>query len=166
MNEVRLLRERAGVTQAELARAAGTSQPAIAAYESGRKSPTLGTLRRLAEAVGLGMSLEFRRRMTREEGRSLALHRAIAERLALDPEGVMNRARRNLSRMAHEHPGVGQLLGEWRAILALPVPQVCAALVDPGPRACELRQVTPFAGVLSAAERADTYRAFAREEAG
>ena len=166
MNEVRRLRERAGVTQAGLARAAGTSQPAIAAYESGRKSPTLGTLRRLAEAVGLGMSVDFRRPLTREERRSLALHAAIAERLVRDPEGVSARSRRNLALMVQVHGGAAPLLREWRAILDLPVPLLCAKLVDPGPRACELRQVTPFAGVLSATERADTYRSFAREEAG
>ena len=44
MNPVRRLREQARVTQQALARAAGTSQPAIAAYEAERKSPTVQTL--------------------------------------------------------------------------------------------------------------------------
>jgi hypothetical protein len=38
-------------------------------------------------------------------------------------------------------------------------------LTDPDPWARELRHVTPFAGVLSAAERAEVYRAFANDEA-
>jgi hypothetical protein len=41
---------------------------------------------------------------------------------------------------------------------------VVDVLLDPHPRARELRQVTPFAGVLSPAERADVYRHFAGSE--
>lgn len=44
-------RRRAGLTQAALARRAGTSQPVISAYEHGRRDPSLGTLRRLVEAA-------------------------------------------------------------------------------------------------------------------
>ena len=40
----------AGLTQAELARRAGTSQPAIARYESGLATPSLPTLDRLLRA--------------------------------------------------------------------------------------------------------------------
>ena len=46
------LRRRNGLTQAELARRAGTSQPVVSAYEHGRRDPTFGTLRRLVEAGG------------------------------------------------------------------------------------------------------------------
>ena len=81
MNAVRMLRGLTGLTQAQLASAAGTSQPTIAAYESGRKSPRLTTLRRLAEAGGLEMALTFQTQLTREERRSLQLHGAIARRL-------------------------------------------------------------------------------------
>jgi len=45
-------RRRAGLTQAELARRAGTSQPVISAYEHGRRDPSVATLRRLVEAAG------------------------------------------------------------------------------------------------------------------
>jgi transcriptional regulator with XRE-family HTH domain len=86
VNEVRRLRNVAGVTQAALAEAAGTSQPAIAAYEAGRKSPTLATLRRLARSVGLEVTVEFVPPLTREERRSLFLHRAIVRTLAEDPD--------------------------------------------------------------------------------
>jgi uncharacterized protein len=46
------VRRRGGLSQAELARRAGTSQPVISAYEHGRRDPTLGTLRKLVEAGG------------------------------------------------------------------------------------------------------------------
>ncbi len=40
-------RQVAGITQLELAERAGTAQPAIAAYESGGRTPNLATLQRL-----------------------------------------------------------------------------------------------------------------------
>jgi uncharacterized protein len=49
---IRRVRLEAGLTQAELARCAGTSQPAIARYEQGDTTPTLATLERLMAACG------------------------------------------------------------------------------------------------------------------
>lgn len=49
---IRSARERAGLTQAELARTAGTSQPTIARYESGRSEPRASTLERILAACG------------------------------------------------------------------------------------------------------------------
>jgi transcriptional regulator with XRE-family HTH domain len=45
-------RLRAGLTQTELARRAGTSQATISAYEHGRKAPSVETLGRLLAAAG------------------------------------------------------------------------------------------------------------------
>jgi hypothetical protein len=45
-------RRRSDLTQAELAKRAGTSQPVISAYEHGRRDPSVGTLARLIEAAG------------------------------------------------------------------------------------------------------------------
>ena len=50
-------RKRAGLTQAELARRAGTSQPVISAYEHGRRDPSIETLRRLVRATGAKLEL-------------------------------------------------------------------------------------------------------------
>jgi transcriptional regulator with XRE-family HTH domain len=49
---IALARRRAGMTQAELAKRAGTSQPVISAYEHGRRDPSVGTLARLIAAAG------------------------------------------------------------------------------------------------------------------
>jgi transcriptional regulator with XRE-family HTH domain len=49
-----------GLTQAELARRARTSQPVISAYERDRRDPTVGTLRRLIAAGGRRLRLEAR----------------------------------------------------------------------------------------------------------
>jgi len=45
-------RARAGLTQAELAERMGTTQSAIARMEGGRVNPSIGMLRRYAEATG------------------------------------------------------------------------------------------------------------------
>jgi len=55
MDPARVIREarrRQGLTQAQLARRAGTSQPVISAYENGRRDPGYETLRKLVEAAG------------------------------------------------------------------------------------------------------------------
>jgi len=164
VNEILTLRRRAGVTQSRLAELAGTSQPTIAAYESGSKVPNLRTLRKLARALGLEARLQFVPALTREDRRSLALHEAIARRLIEDPGAVLERARNTLGLMMEKHPGAAPLLTEWDAILHRPVSDVVDVLLDPRPRARELRQVTPFAGILSPAERAEVYRRFAASE--
>lgn len=55
----RLLKEarlRSGLSQAQLARLAGTSQPALSAYERGRKDPSAATLARLLAAAGTSLA--------------------------------------------------------------------------------------------------------------
>jgi transcriptional regulator with XRE-family HTH domain len=49
---IRAIRRRQGLTQAQLARRAGTSQPVVSAYEHGRRDPGYETLRKLVEAAG------------------------------------------------------------------------------------------------------------------
>lgn len=110
------------------------------------------------------MAVQFHLPLTREERRSLFLHRAIAERLAGDPGPVIERARRTLQRMREASPGPIPLLREWATLLRRPPEELVPLLTDPGPHARELRQVTPFAGILSAPERAEVYRAFAEDE--
>ncbi|CAN5651898.1 hypothetical protein BH24ACT26_BH24ACT26_06900 [soil metagenome] len=58
-NLIRLARREKHLSQRELARRAGTSQAAIAAYESGRRSPTLETLARIVRAAGLDLRIRL-----------------------------------------------------------------------------------------------------------
>ncbi len=51
INEVREIREAAGLTQSELARRAGVGQPNIAAYEAGRRRPSPDMITRLRNAA-------------------------------------------------------------------------------------------------------------------
>jgi hypothetical protein len=51
----------------------------------------------------------------------------------------------------------------WENILDCPLEEVVAALIDPGERGYELRQSTPFVGILSDEERLDAVRKASRE---
>jgi transcriptional regulator with XRE-family HTH domain len=55
---LRRVRQRRGLTQAELARRAGTSQPVVSAYEHGRRDPSVSTLARLVAAGGERLVLD------------------------------------------------------------------------------------------------------------
>lgn len=84
------------------------------------------------------------------ERRSLAYHRVVAERLS---EGLVEHARRCVDSLAGEgriHP---QYAERWRALLARPIPEVAAAITEDSQKALDLRQNTPFAGVLNEQER-------------
>ncbi len=94
------------------------------------------------------------------EARSLAMHCLIARKITADP-ALLDVARRNLetwrARYGHSPP---RALEEWRAILEQPWPDIAALITDPGESATRLRQSSPFAGVLTAAERKRVYEAF------
>lgn len=53
------VRNRAGLTQEELARKMGTTQPVVARLESGRSRPSMRTLERLADATGSRLLISF-----------------------------------------------------------------------------------------------------------
>jgi ribosome-binding protein aMBF1 (putative translation factor) len=56
---VMAVRNRAGLTQEQLARKMGTTQPVVARLESGRTRPSMRTLERLAEATGSRLLISF-----------------------------------------------------------------------------------------------------------
>ncbi len=53
-------RQRAGLTQADLAQRVGTTQSAISRLENGRVRPSLETIERLAKACGATLELRLR----------------------------------------------------------------------------------------------------------
>lgn len=148
------------MTQRELADAAETSQPTVAAYEAGAKSPTWRTVERMASSVGLACYPLVAEPLTRDQERSLSLHGAIARELRARRSEAIKTARRNISRMRSLNPHAIPLLDEWGRILEGTTDQIIARMLDPGEHGRELRQVTPFAGVLSPAKRAAVYRSF------
>ncbi len=91
---LRRARERVGYTQDELARRAGVTQSVVSAYESGRREPSLSTLRRLVEATGVGLRLDLVGGRIPEPRRELP---------ATERAAVLRRHRRELLRLAAEH---------------------------------------------------------------
>jgi HTH-type transcriptional regulator/antitoxin HipB len=59
---VRQARASLGITQAELAKRIGSTQPAMARLEAGGSVPSVDTLRRIAAALGLELVVELRAR--------------------------------------------------------------------------------------------------------
>lgn len=57
---IRQAREVAGMTQGQLAAAAGTSQSTLAAYESSAKSPSVRTLDRIIRSAGQTLEVSLR----------------------------------------------------------------------------------------------------------
>lgn len=102
-------------------------------------------------------------RLTRDQTRSLWLGHAIAGKLVTDPQGVLDKGRDNLAHLnrAGSRGASNRWLAEWQRILEGPVAAVLDALTSRTPRARELRQNAPFAGVLSEEERLSVLRALA-----
>ncbi len=79
-------RQAAGITQVELAARAGTAQPAVAAYESGGRTPNLATLQRLLGACEHDVELRVLPRVRRGATSLAELAHTIAEDLEQDNE--------------------------------------------------------------------------------
>lgn len=101
-------------------------------------------------------------RMTRDQRRSLWIGHAVAGKLVMAPDEVVKTARHNLVALQARHPrGQGaRWLREWERLLEGPVEEILGVLASPTPRARELRQNSPFAGVLSTSERESVLRSF------
>lgn len=95
---LREARQRAGLSQSELARRTHTSQATISAYESGAKRPSIATLSRLLAATGSrievrGPANPVRRAsgaMMTERGRRLVEVLGLAEALPARPRGALS----------------------------------------------------------------------------
>jgi len=93
------------------------------------------------------------------ERQSLAYHRLVAGRLDGD---LAEEARRRLARWRVSGRIHERWADEWERVMALPLPQIAKAISADTPRARELRQTSPFAGVLPERERKQLVEAVAR----
>ena len=88
-----MARRQAGLTQQALANRAGTSQAAMSAYESGRRSPSVETLCRILGAAGFEVRMRLAAPDTHEPSR------ALAESL-LPPDHIADHNARERARLA------------------------------------------------------------------
>lgn len=91
------------------------------------------------------------------ERRSLAYHRAIAERIAREPT-IVDTARERVRTWQGVHP---RYVAAWREILDRPVPEITALLAEDSERMTTLRQASPFAGALDPQTRWQIWRSVA-----
>lgn len=147
------------VTTGRAASILGTSRQHVVDLCEGGQLPysSVGTHRRirLDDVLSLQEGQKPAGKLTREQIRSLWLHQAVARRIVIDPERTLHRARANLRRLRAAHPrGVAERwLGEWERLLDGPIDELVEALTSRSERGCELRQNSPFAGVLTQRER-------------
>jgi excisionase family DNA binding protein len=103
--------------------------------------------------------------LTRDQERSLWLHRAVLAELVENPEDILARAGGNLQRLRAQHTGRGMTarwLDKWQEVLDAGVDAVADVLTSQRPAALELRQNSPFAGVISEEVRSRVLASFVR----
>ena len=111
---------------------------------------------RALSSLSVGVECQLVNTRTHEwiDQRSLALDRAVAEKLRAEP-ALLDRARKTLERwLQRREPAIPPVFCEWREILAdWPVGQILELLTSGDENARRLRQSSPFCGILSPAER-------------
>lgn len=100
--------------------------------------------------------------MTHDQLRALWLHRAVAGKVATDPVQVLTQAEATARRLLAREPDGAPWLRQWLSVIGRGPEAVMRTLVSTDPLARELRANSPFAGVLSASERAAILASFAR----
>lgn len=123
---------------------------------------TTGTHRRLRRE-DLERFARSGKTLRREEARSLWLNQAIAGKLVQDPEAILGRARGNLARFMqiHSEGMSAHWLRRWREVIEQGPWAVLSVLTSLSEESIELRQNSPFAGVLPADERQRVLTSFA-----
>jgi excisionase family DNA binding protein len=102
-------------------------------------------------------------RLTREEEKSLRLHQALLTPMLAEPDAVISKARDNLGRWQSMHRSdamTARYFEKWRQVLDSGLDAIVDAVISPSPEARELRQNSPFAGVLPDETRRQVIRAF------
>jgi excisionase family DNA binding protein len=106
--------------------------------------------------------------LTRDQERSLWLHRAVAGRLVVYPRSTLAKARANIDKLSQVHRSTraGDYVRRWMTLLDAGTDAVLEALTSSAPDAVELRQNSPFAGVLSDEDRQTCLAAFTKHWRG
>jgi len=109
--------------------------------------------------------LGSRTRLTREQEKSLWLHRAMLSSLLAEPDDVLGKARENIQRWKSSHRAdskSAQYLSRWERVLDSSLDDVVDVVTSADQESCELRQNTPFSGVLPEDVRRQVLRSFTR----
>jgi excisionase family DNA binding protein len=106
--------------------------------------------------------------LNRDQRQSIWLHGAVASHLSAHPADTLAHARANLARLRTAHPSgmSSRWLDAWQSVLDEGPERVLETLTSQAPLAIELRQNSPFAGVLPDAERREVLAVFRELEQG
>lgn len=159
---------RLGLSQRAAAHVCGIPQSMLSRIESGHTQPSVKTLLRVLDRLGADLHLELRSpdaggEGRREKQRSLWLNRLVVGELSRDPDRVLAIARDNITRWREIHAGrlsVLAALDRWSEILDEGVESIVATLTGQSEEAEDLRQNSPFAGVLSDEQREQALASF------
>jgi len=154
------------MTTGQVATLLGTTvQHVVNLCERGELPYTLtGTHRRIrrADALSLRERAAANRGgpLTDDQLRSLWLHRAAVAHVAQDPIGSLARARTAVERLLATRPDGEQWLRQWLSIIDRGPEAVMRTMGSTDPLARELRQNSPFLGLLSDEERLAVLNAY------
>ncbi|MFA5775691.1 MAG: helix-turn-helix domain-containing protein [Ilumatobacteraceae bacterium] len=121
---------------------------------------TIGTHRRVRQS-----DIDAIRRrtstLTRDQERSLWISYAVAGVVVRNPSVSLDLARKNLELMRRSVRGQARVwLDEWEALVNGPVTDLITMLTSQSPKARELRQNSPFSGLLTERERSQVQDAW------
>lgn len=106
-------------------------------------------------------------RLRREDRRSMWLAYATAGKIVADPLTALGQSRQQVSKMRSTARGQARIwLDEWARLLDGPLDAVLSTLTDPSLHGREMRQNSPFAGLLSDDERATIISNWRNESSG
>lgn len=104
-------------------------------------------------------------RLTRDQRRSLWLAFAVAGQIVANPSAAHTLAKQNLVKMNKNARGQATAwLDEWDKLLNGQVGDMLTALTSRSPRGRDLRQNSPFAGILSEDERMQVLSSWKKQE--
>lgn len=129
---------------------------------------SIGTHRRLRRSdVEAYVRRRMRGLLTPDQLRSLWLHRAVAARVAVDPEMTLQLARENARRFLERGPSSGteRYLRRWLRLIDEGPEPVMEMLTSTSNVAREMRQNSPFSGVIGEQERQAILRSVQRHRA-
>ncbi len=160
-------RARLGLSQRAAARACGIPQSMLSRLETGETQPSISTLQRVLDGLGAELHLELRTpgdgAPRREKQRSLWLNRMVVGELTREPHRAIGIARENLARLRGVHAERASILeafDRWGEILDEGVESIVATLTGLDEEAEDLRQNSPFAGVLTPEQREQALSSF------
>lgn len=114
---------------------------------------TIGTHRRVRKSDIDAMRARTVR-LTSDQERSLWIAYAVAGHIVNDPSNALLLARKNLEAMRQSSRGQARIwLDEWETLVNGPLAELLSTLTSRSPKARELRQNSPFAGLITEGQR-------------